>query len=460
MQYKYSEIKVANRIRKEYNGIEELAASIKLNGLIQPLVINRHGELIAGGRRWTAIGTLGWEEVPVVMIETLDEPHLRRLEMAENLDRQDLTWQEIVEGIDTYHDIRLRDTKGAQKQSQTAEELGYSQRYVSAAITLASELRKGNKAVIEAPGISDALKVMVKSTEDTLLQELAKRTLPTAVPAGNGQNTEGPGGTAVPGTLNPAAVPNLFAGLVSSEAINVPLSKMMFNEDAISFLSRLPTESVDHIITDPPYGIDMDNLQQENLAAPNVSRIEDTHDVEANIGLLKNFIPAAYEALKETGFLIFWCDSDHWNWMRELAELTGFKVQRWPWVWAKTTTCKNGAPQYNTCKNHEIAMLCRKPKAILPKPVLTSFYVGPNDADRSTHPFVKPGHVWQPLIEAVSIIGETICDPFAGEGSCALQALKMNRKVLTCELAPNHYAKSIEKVKQHYMGTFQQVRFE
>ncbi len=72
--------------------LAELVASIRANGIIQPLIVRRvHGllELIAGERRWRAAGQAGLKEVPVIVRDATD---LEVLEFAlvENLQREDL----------------------------------------------------------------------------------------------------------------------------------------------------------------------------------------------------------------------------------------------------------------------------------------------------------------------------------------------------------------------------------
>jgi len=76
--------------------LEELAASIRANGIIQPIVVRRDGDgfrIIAGERRWRAARRAGLERVPVV-VKTVDGADAQRrvLEMAliENIQRADL----------------------------------------------------------------------------------------------------------------------------------------------------------------------------------------------------------------------------------------------------------------------------------------------------------------------------------------------------------------------------------
>lgn len=65
MLIKINEIKVADRIRKDFGGIEELAQDIDQNGLINPIVVTPDYQLIAGERRLRAHQYLGRKEVVV-----------------------------------------------------------------------------------------------------------------------------------------------------------------------------------------------------------------------------------------------------------------------------------------------------------------------------------------------------------------------------------------------------------
>jgi ParB family chromosome partitioning protein len=80
--------------------IDELAASIRNQGIIQPLVVRRKGagyELIAGERRWRAAMKAGLIEVPIVVREASDHEALQ-LALVENLQREDLNPIEEASG--------------------------------------------------------------------------------------------------------------------------------------------------------------------------------------------------------------------------------------------------------------------------------------------------------------------------------------------------------------------------
>ena len=72
--------------------LEELAASIRANGIIQPLIVRRHEtqfQLVAGERRWRAAKLAGLAVVPVVIQEIAD-PQLLEIALIENIQREDL----------------------------------------------------------------------------------------------------------------------------------------------------------------------------------------------------------------------------------------------------------------------------------------------------------------------------------------------------------------------------------
>jgi ParB family chromosome partitioning protein len=75
------------------SALEELAASIREHGIIQPLIVSERGvdryELVAGERRWRAAQRAGLERVPVIVRETTQQ-QLLELALIENVQRADL----------------------------------------------------------------------------------------------------------------------------------------------------------------------------------------------------------------------------------------------------------------------------------------------------------------------------------------------------------------------------------
>src|SRR5271154_3114467 len=72
--------------------LEELANSIRVNGVIQPLVVRRSDsryQLVAGERRWRAAKLAGLETIPVV-IQNIPDERLLEITLVENIQREDL----------------------------------------------------------------------------------------------------------------------------------------------------------------------------------------------------------------------------------------------------------------------------------------------------------------------------------------------------------------------------------
>jgi len=101
--------------------IDELAQSIRKNGLIQPIVVrpdkNNMYEIIAGERRWLAAQKAGFHEVPVVIHE-LNDSQCLELAIIENIQREDLNSIEEAKGFErlikefNYNHEKLSDFMG------------------------------------------------------------------------------------------------------------------------------------------------------------------------------------------------------------------------------------------------------------------------------------------------------------------------------------------------------------
>lgn len=82
--------------------LDELAASIKASGVIQPVIVRRQGtgyQLVAGERRWRAARQAGLPRVPAIVREVTDAESLE-LALVENLLREDLNPMEEAEAYD------------------------------------------------------------------------------------------------------------------------------------------------------------------------------------------------------------------------------------------------------------------------------------------------------------------------------------------------------------------------
>lgn len=189
-------IKVGDRRREDYGDIDSLAASMSEHGLIHPIVVDAHDNLVAGGRRLRAAELLGWESIPATRLGDLTPEQLREIELEENLRRKDLTPIEasrtMVELAETVADLRSdaeRKSNGGRPKDPSslrsvAEEIGVSPgtilaaREHVAAVAEYPELESlpQAEAIRKARAISRPLDpdVMEKQQRDTAVENISR----------------------------------------------------------------------------------------------------------------------------------------------------------------------------------------------------------------------------------------------------------------------------------------------
>jgi ParB family chromosome partitioning protein len=113
--------------------IEDLVASVRAQGIIQPLVVTPEGEgyaIIAGERRWRAARKAGLEAVPVVIRQVADDRELLELALVENLQRSDLN---PIEEAEAYAALQ---EKFGLSQEEVATRVGKARTTVTNALRL------------------------------------------------------------------------------------------------------------------------------------------------------------------------------------------------------------------------------------------------------------------------------------------------------------------------------------
>ncbi len=196
-----SEIRVGSGYLRMGTDIESLKRSIETVGLINPLTVNEQNELLAGGRRYSALKALGWDEVPVNVIDrseleqeliAIDENLVRRpldkLELEHCLNRGRQIY-ELLHPEATKVELTPPQTPGARKAELadektdedsfvaiTADKTGLSKRMIKGAIrrdALSSERVKEARNLIGASRTNELIK-LDKEDQDKILPHLAE----------------------------------------------------------------------------------------------------------------------------------------------------------------------------------------------------------------------------------------------------------------------------------------------
>lgn len=167
-----------NQPRKVFDDekIEELATSIKENGLIQPIIVrkyNRGYQIIAGERRFRACKLAGLKTVPCV-IKDIDDKQVDTFAIIENIQREDLSPIEEAKAyktlIDTYK----------MNQTELANKVGKKQSTIANKLRLL-KLSDDVKYALKAKQITErharAMLSLDKEAQQQILKEVLKKSL-------------------------------------------------------------------------------------------------------------------------------------------------------------------------------------------------------------------------------------------------------------------------------------------
>jgi DNA modification methylase len=483
-----SEILTGDRGRKTYGDLTGLKNSLAAIGSIHPIVLS-HEEagawgdscyiLVAGGRRLAALKELGITELHhgsvlnpqklgFVFENEVSEATRKEAELDENLYRLKPKWFEDIVLIADVHKLKQEQAGGPSKWGlrQTAELLGpgYGLANVSYAVRLAKLIRSGDSAVLDCDTMSDAISLLVKRKEDEALAELQKRALPASVtsmssfldtlnisltkktlPATKDKESQVGSTPTDESVLVDGSSPSVAEG----SPVTIPLSQMFVLGDCIEVMKGMASSCIDHVVTDIPYGIDMKNLDTN----VNIEDVSAEHEVEANVDLMRPFLEQAFRLTKSGGFCVFFYDLDHHEKLQAWAKDVGWRVQRWPLIAHKTSSCQNNAAQYNFTKNYESIMVLRRDeKTVLRGQQPSSVWTGDFAAERRLYnnAFAKPFDLWKWIYSAVAFQGQTVLDPFCGEMSACRAAVNCGLVPFGIEVKEQHYNRGLENMRKVY----------
>ena len=211
----------------------------------------------------------------------------------------------------------------------------------------------------------------------------------------------------------------------------LPTNKILHG-DCIEKMCEMPANSVDFILTDPPYLVnyrDRDGRTIQN---------------DAKSDWLKPAMREAYRVLKQDRVAIMF-----YGWTKVDAFFDAWKEAGFQpvghLVFRKTYTSKSRFLRYQ----HEQAFLLAKGRPPLPKQPLGDVIDMPYSGNK-LHPTQKPVASLAPLVGSFSLPGELILDPFAGSGSTCAAALLTGRRYIGIEMDDAYFQQAsarMERVK-------------
>ncbi|HVE57925.1 MAG TPA: ParB/RepB/Spo0J family partition protein [Pyrinomonadaceae bacterium] len=160
------------RTRFTEENLEELTQSIRVNGIVQPIIVRRKGshyQIVAGERRWRAAQRAGFQKIPAVVKDVSDEK-LLELALVENIQRQELN---PIEEAKAYKN--LINTIGL-TQEMVAERVGKNRTVVTTSLRLL-KLPDEIQKLIEEEKISAGHGRALLMIDDSEVQKRVARTV-------------------------------------------------------------------------------------------------------------------------------------------------------------------------------------------------------------------------------------------------------------------------------------------
>lgn len=201
-----ADIVIGDRHRCDMGDIAALAESIAQVGLLHPVVVTPDGRLIAGHRRLMATGQLGWEEVPVRVVDLED---IARGEYAENTQRKAFTPSEaaaIAKALEPREREAARERQGHEgpRSGKLPERSrGQTRDKVAAYVGMSGRtLQKAEAVVAAAEREPERFGPVAEAMDRTGKVEPAYRALRAVPPPGPSTDAR-LGGAAAPGMLVP-----------------------------------------------------------------------------------------------------------------------------------------------------------------------------------------------------------------------------------------------------------------
>jgi len=409
------DIVVEERIRKDYGNIDELANSIKEVGLIQPVILRHDLRLLVGGRRLEALKRLGIKELihgcQFIWTEELDKEKLQASEIEENLKRKALSWQEEI--------LAKKRLLGLMQSMHGVARSGFPSRSDVLGIT--------------SPGFGiNKLASLLGESNAQTSKDIELAGLIEAIPElGRAETKEAARRQAVLGTAVAVAIAQ--AKLKPQQAAS-QLPWTLFEEDFDT--EEIDPQSVDLVITDPPYGNEQEGMGGANSRKLLTDRFDDSFKNTER--LLFRLALHSFKVLKPDRFAVFFFDFVLYTSFVHSLQSVGFVVDSNPVIWVKNTVI-NTSPYTRYGRSYEPILICRKGEPKLMRVLAQRDVVEiPNvitcgTQEQKFFQAQKPVALIEKFILDMTPPESIVVDFCSGSGTTGVAALQQKRRVILFE---------------------------
>jgi ParB/RepB/Spo0J family partition protein len=401
---KLSDIILDERYRKDMGNIEDLAASIEEKGILQPITLDSNLHLLAGGRRHAAAQHLGLKEIPALIRDIDGELDAREIELVENINRKQFTWQEeakLVQEIDRLY----KEKDGNWSGRKTAELLEKSVGGVSMAISLARAM-EALPELEECKTADDARKLLKGLEEKAIVTELRRRQ--EANVTAQAETDKGAGSAA-------QGVDNAVARMIALASNNYMIS------DVFEGLASLPSNGhIDFIECDPPYAVDLNESKRGNEEVNSTAKTYKEISKEDYPEFLEKLASELFRVSGRNSWCAFWFGQSWFTEVKAALIKAGWLVDDIPNIWVKNTG-QSQQPELYLGRAWEPFFICRKGKPVLASRGRLNTFIFPgcptSGADRKYHPTQRPLPLIDEILATYTVGMQNVLVPFLGSGA-------------------------------------------
>jgi len=224
----------------------------------------------------------------------------------------------------------------------------------------------------------------------------------------------------------------------------------VYFEDCVGGMAgRLDDDSVDCVITDPPYGMSFQSgrkteTTEEGDRVKSWPEIEGDNSLSEALELLRGTLSEAKRVLKDGGHAYIFCD---WRGIQQIKPLVSEYLNvKNVLVWDKGSM-GIGDLENNWGYSHEFIIFATvgdRASQLSDAARNVLEHGRPNRTDYE-HPTMKPESLLVELVQTSTFEGDTILDPFMGSGTTAVAAIQNNRDYVGFEIDEENYRGVIER---------------
>ena len=227
----------------------------------------------------------------------------------------------------------------------------------------------------------------------------------------------------------------------------------IYNMDCLEGMKQIPNNSVDLIITDPPYEF-VGNKEKYGGRGAFGSIGREYHSELENAGIIGGFDRSAImeeckRIMKKVNIYI-WCSKEQIKWYLNFFDDYNMELLSWH----KTNPIPTCCNKYLSDTEYLLFFREKGVKLYGDFNSKKKYWLQPvNKTDKELygHPTIKPLNIIRTLVLNSSLEEQIVCDPFMGSGTTAVACMLANRRYLGFELNKDYYNKSMERINKEKM---------